>query len=136
MADNPYPASSAFTVQPQGAPPGRIGSGVATTSLVLGILALISCWTVVGGILLGLAAIVLGFVGLRRANRGQAGGHGRALVGLITGVLGALIAIVLIVVGASLLNSPKGKALQNCLRDAGNNQAAVQQCKNQYQNGN
>ena len=43
---------------------------MATAALVLGILALVTSFTVFGGVVLGLLAIILGVIGLRRANRG------------------------------------------------------------------
>ncbi len=118
------------------APPAtyRKGGGMATAALVLGILALITSFTVIGGVLLGLIAIVLGFVASGRAKRGEAPGRGRAIAGIILGLLGLLLSVVLIVAGVSVLNSPAGKNLKSCLKSAGTNQAAVQNCQNQYRN--
>ncbi len=105
---------------------------MAVAALVLGILALLSSITVVGGILLGLAAIILGIVASKRAKRGEAGGKGMAITGVVTGTLGILGAIGLIAFGASLLNSQAGKNYQDCLRNANGNQAQVQDCANQF----
>lgn len=113
----------------------RQGAGLATTALVLGILALVTSFTVIGGIVLGVLALVFGLIGLGRARRG-APGRGRAIAGIVTGVLGALVAIALIAFGLSILNSPAGKNLQSCIKNANGNQAAVQQCDQQYQNSN
>jgi uncharacterized integral membrane protein len=105
---------------------------MATAALVLGILALITSWTVIGGILLGLLAIIFGIIGLRRANRGLALGRGRAIAGIILGLLGIVVAGLLIAVGVSLFNSDEGKNLRNCLNDAGNNQTKIQQCQDEF----
>ena len=131
MTDSSY--GSYASPAPQ-APPARpvSGGGMATAALVLGILALVTCWTVVGGVLLGLLAIIFGVVGLRRANRGLALGRGRAISGIILGVLGILVAGLLIAVGVSLLNSDEVKNLRSCLRDAGNDQTRVQQCQDEF----
>ncbi|MBV9822257.1 MAG: DUF4190 domain-containing protein [Actinobacteria bacterium] len=129
MTDNSYgsmPPQAPVATRPVG------GGGMATAALVLGILALITSFTVFGGVLLGLLAIIFGVIGLRRANRGLALGRGRAIAGIILGVLGILVAGLLIAIGVSILNSPEGKDLQSCLRDAGSNQSQVQQCQDEY----
>lgn len=126
---------SSYGAMPPQAPPARPavgGGGMATAALVLGILALITSWTVVGGVLLGLLAIIFGVIGLRRANRGLAVGRGRAITGIILGVLSIAIAAVLIAVGAAFFNSDEAKNLRSCLEDAGNNQTQIQQCEDQF----
>jgi hypothetical protein len=117
---------NSYTVQPTD---NRTqGSGMATASLVLGILALITSFTVIGGVVLGLLALIFGILVVRRA----APGRGRAIAGIVTGILGLVLAIVLIVVGVSLFNSKSVKDLRSCLKSAGSDQAKVQQCDNQY----
>ncbi len=113
--------------------PQRGGSGLAIAALVLGVLALITCWTVIGGILFGLLAIALGFVAMSRAKRGLSGGRGMAIAGVVLGALGLILSIVLISVGLSLLNSDSGQQLQECLEGAGNDAAAQAQCQRELQ---
>jgi hypothetical protein len=120
---------SAQQTQPR---PAVGGAGMATAALVLGILALITSFTVIGGVLLGLLAVIFGVIAMRRANRGLATGRGRAIAGIILGVLGIVVAGALIAAGVSLLNSDKGKTLQSCLKDAGSNQSQIQQCQDQF----
>ncbi|MDQ2837932.1 MAG: DUF4190 domain-containing protein [Actinomycetota bacterium] len=110
------------------------GSGMATASLVLGIIAAVSSFTVFGGIILGLLAVIFGIIAVRRAGRGEATGRGRAVAGIVTGVLGIVLAGALIAFGVSVLNSPAGKNLRSCLQAAHNDSAAVQQCNQQYKN--
>lgn len=113
----------------------RNGMGIA--ALVLGIIALVFCWTVIGGIVLGILALIFGIIGWRRAKSGGATNGGLALSGAITGGIGLVIAVILLVVGASVfgafLNSPEGKNLTQCLRDAGSDQAKIQQCQRQFE---
>ena len=116
-----------------GQPPMRHGAGMATAALVLGILALILCWTVVGGIILGLLGLILGIIAAGRARRGEAPGRGRAIAGVITGALGLVLAIALIAIGVSIFNSGSGKTFQQCLQQAGHDQAAQQHCATQFQ---
>ena len=130
-----YPAQPGGYGQPGphgGAPARR--NGLGTAALVLGILAVLTCWTVIGGIVLGLAAVVLGVLGRGRAKRREADNGGMALAGIITGVIGIVLAALLIVAGVSLLNSPEGQQLQDCLDRAGSNQAAVDQCRIELEN--
>jgi hypothetical protein len=105
---------------------------MATAALVLGILALITSWTVIGGVLLGLLAIIFGIIGLRRASRGLAFGRGRAIAGIILGLLSMVIAALVIAAGAAFFNSDEAKTLRSCLEDAGNNQTQIQQCRDQF----
>ncbi len=107
---------------------------MAIAALVLGILALALSFTVVGGIVLGILALVFGLVAARRAKRGDGGGRGMATAGWILGLIGIVLAVVLIVVGVSILNSPSGKTLRSCLSDAGSDQTKVQQCEDQFRN--
>ena len=141
MTDNSYGSSAGSYgsmppsgQQAQAARPVVGGGGMATAALVLGILALITSWTVIGGVLLGLLAIIVGVIGLRRANRGLALGRGRAITGIILGALAIVVAGLLIAVGVSLFNSDEGKNLRSCLKDAGNNQTQVQQCQDEFKN--
>jgi heme/copper-type cytochrome/quinol oxidase subunit 2 len=127
MTSNSYDNAPAA---PAGARTG--GGGMATAALVLGVLALISCWTVIGGVLLGVLAIVFGIIAARKARRGEADGHGRAVAGIATGAVGLLLAIALIAFGVSLLNRTSTKNLEHCLKNANGNQSAVQQCQQQY----
>lgn len=105
---------------------------MATAALVLGILAAITSFTVIGGVLLGLLAVILGFLGLRKARRGLATGRGQAIVGIILGLLGIAIAVALFAITQSYLNSGEDQNLQDCLRDAGTHQSQIRYCENVF----
>ena len=113
--------------------PRPLPAGMATTAMVLGIVALVLCWTGVGGILLGLLAVVFGIIAVLRARRGEAGGQGRAIAGLVTGALGLVLGAVLLVVWINLFTSSGFTDYVSCVRDAGQDQAKVQQCADQFQ---
>ena len=117
-----YPS---YSQPPQGRP---LGSGLAIASLVLGILAVVTFWTYVGGILLGLIAIVLGVIALGRVRRGR----GMAIAGVVLGTLGLLFSAVLIGLTAWVFNSSGGSNLTECLADAGNDQDKIEQCQNDF----
>jgi H+/Cl- antiporter ClcA len=105
---------------------------MAVAALVLGILGLVTSFTVVGGIIFGLLGIIFGIIASRRAKRGEAGGRGMAIAGIVTGALGVLVVIALIAVGASLLNSNAGKTYRDCVNNANGDPAALQACANQF----
>ena len=113
--------------------PGRsLPKGLAVASLVLGILGLLTAFF--GGGLLGLVAVILGVLALGKIKRGEADGRGLALGGIITGALAILITIVVVAIGASFIskNSDNISELNDCVKAAGNNQTAVQACRDQF----
>ncbi|MEU9002377.1 DUF4190 domain-containing protein [Streptomyces sp. NPDC048551] len=73
--------------------PRPASNGFGITALVLGIVAVFGCTTVVGGIPLGIAAIVFGALGRGKASRGEATNGGMALAGIILGGVGVLLGI-------------------------------------------
>ncbi|MFF4323057.1 DUF4190 domain-containing protein [Streptomyces sp. NPDC001568] len=87
-----YSGQPAYAYPPQ-APPAS--SGMAVTALVLGILSVVACVTMVGSIALGIAAVVFGALGWGRASRGQAGGGGMAMAGVILGSVGIVLGLVM-----------------------------------------
>ena len=115
-----------------GTPATGVRNGPGTAALVLGIIAVVLSWTVVGGIVLGILAVVFGIVGRGRVKRGEADNRRSTNAGIITGVVGIVLAGGLIALGVSVLNSTAGKNLQQCLKNANGNKAAVTQCDAQY----
>ncbi|MFG1790727.1 DUF4190 domain-containing protein [Nocardia sp. NPDC049149] len=103
------------------------GKGLAITALVLGILALLSCWTLVGGYLFGVLAIIFGLIAAVRS-----GGKGMAITGLVLGALGLIAAIVFTIVGYSFFVKTGGKDLVDCLNKAGNDQSKIEQCERDW----
>ncbi|HET6562351.1 MAG TPA: DUF4190 domain-containing protein [Marmoricola sp.] len=112
--------------------PQKRGSGMAIAALILGVLALLTCWTVLGGILFGLVAIILGFVASRRAKRGEAGGRAMAIIGIVTGLLGLIISVVIVVAIGAFWNSDSVQDYRNCLEQAGSDQAALSACEEDF----
>jgi hypothetical protein len=54
-----------------GAPPTRPRNGFGIAALILGLLALLASWTVLGGIVFGVLALIFGLLGQARAKRGE-----------------------------------------------------------------
>jgi hypothetical protein len=80
-------------------PPPAKPMGLAVTSMILGILSIPICCLWFISAPLGIVAIVLGIMAKNAADRGEAGGRGMALTGIITGAIGALLAITLLLIG-------------------------------------
>ena len=91
-------------------PPQGASVGLAIASMVLGILSLLCFCAWYISLPLGVIAIVLGVIAKNQADRGQAGGRGMALAGLICGSIAVLLAIILLVIYFTA-----GPALQNKL---------------------
>ncbi|MCK6210800.1 DUF4190 domain-containing protein [Georgenia sp. EYE_87] len=104
---NPYASGQPYApAQPyaQGYPgqapfPGgqRPSSGLAIAALVVGIISFVLAWVPVVNfvsILGGIAAVVLGVLALRKANRGVAGGKGMAIAGTVLGGISLVLSIV------------------------------------------
>ena len=112
------------------APPGQSRNGLGVAALVLGILAALTGFFLIGG-LLGVVAIILGFLGRGRAKRGEATNGGMALAGIILGVIGVLLTAVVIAIGASFLS--EFGSLTECLSSAGQDQAEIDQCRREFE---
>src|SRR5258707_3019239 len=87
----PPPPYSGFTPPPTGP---RNGLGI--TALVLAIIGLVFCWTVAGGVVLGLCAIIIGFVARGRVTRGEATNGGIAIAGIVLGFLAIIVSLIFI----------------------------------------
>jgi heme/copper-type cytochrome/quinol oxidase subunit 2 len=114
---------------------GGTHNGMGTAALVVGIIALITCWTVIGGVVLGLLAIIFGFVGRGRAKRGEASNGGAAMAGVILGLLSLVVAVVLVAIGATFFVHHKKDInnLQSCLNNA-TTQSQKNSCNQQFRN--
>lgn len=129
----------------QTAPP-QPRNGMGTAALVLGILAILTCWLPIVGFVLGLIAIILGVIGRGRVKKMQATNGGAATTGLVLGVLSMIVNIlVTLLVGFSLfafLGLGGGQVAgqySECLSNAPNAgnpaqvQQAFEQCNQQLQ---
>jgi hypothetical protein len=127
-----YPEGQPAQPQQPQQPQPRLGAGMAITALVLGILGILTFFVLIGGVL-GLVALILGVVASRRAKRGLARGRGMAITGAVLGLLALLGSIAIVAIGAWFLNSNDVKDLRDCLQNAGSDQSAQRQCRDQFQ---
>jgi uncharacterized protein DUF4190 len=68
---------------------------VGVASLLVGIVALITCWLLIG-VPFGIAAVITGDVGRRRAQRGEADNPRIALAGMVLGAVSIAAGLVAI----------------------------------------
>jgi hypothetical protein len=113
---------------PATGPRNRLG----IAALVLGIAAAVLSVTVLGGIVLGVPALILGLKGRARARRGEATNGGVAVAGVVTGIIALLLSVALVVVGVIVLNTNAGQTYRSCLRQAGSDRAAISACGRQF----
>ena len=69
----------------------ELPKGLAIWALVLGLLSLLCCG------LCSIPAIICGAIAIGRANRGEAGGKGMAIAGLVLGIVGVAAIIIYVV---------------------------------------
>ncbi|WP_166503601.1 DUF4190 domain-containing protein [Modestobacter italicus] len=101
-------------------------NGLGIAALVLGILSLPAAFFAgVPGIVLGLIAIILGIVALRRVKAGRADSRGMPIAGIVTGVIGLVLGI--IVLAATVFFVRTAGDCLNDLNETGD-QAAYEQC--------
>lgn len=128
-------SATPYGTDPYGSAPSRsLPTGMAVASLVLGILGLLTSAFLLGG-LLGLVAIILGIIALGKIKRGEAGGRGMAIGGIVTGILALLVTILIVVtVGAFFANNADEiDNLSDCLNAANNNQTEIQACQDEFE---
>lgn len=131
----PYPGSYPPPPMPYGdyvggPPPARNGLGIA--ALIVGIIGLVGSISIVGGVVLGIAAVVLGLLGRARVKRGEATNGGVALAGIVLGVLAIIAGLLAIAFWVGLFNEVGAGDYFDCLQQAGQDRTLVQQCSDQF----
>lgn len=105
-----YPQAQYQAGYPAGQPSRT--NGLAIAALVVGIISLLLSFIPfvnIAAILGGIAALVLGFLGLRKAKEGTVGGRGMSITGLVLGVVSVLISIAVLVATVVALNNLPGE---------------------------
>lgn len=115
-----------------GAPAPAPRNGLGLAALILGVIAILTCWVVIGGVF-GLLAIVLGVLGAGRARRGRATNRGVAITGIVTGAIGLVLSIVIVVTAGTLFVTFGGGQVVDCVQQAAGDPAKIQQCGQQVQ---
>ena len=111
-------------------------AGIAITSLVLGIIGLLTIWLCGLGALFAIPAVICGHIGSARIKKsgGTLAGSGLALAGLITGYIS--VALLVLLIPLSIMSSialpafanARGKAIEmSCKNNLRQIEAAVEQ---------
>lgn len=114
-----------------GAPP-ILRNGLGVAALVVAIIALVGSFSVVGGVILGIAAVVLGFLGRNRVRRGEANNGGVALAGIILGVLAIIAGLFFIAIWVGMFKQVGAGGYFDCLQQAGQDKVKVQECSDEF----
>ncbi|MCH0542542.1 DUF4190 domain-containing protein [Streptomyces sp. MUM 203J] len=77
--------------------PAQPNNGLGIASMVLGIIAVVTCWAWGLGVVLGVLALIFGIIGQRRAKRGEATNGGMAVAGIATGAVGIVLGLAAVV---------------------------------------
>ncbi|WP_370333398.1 DUF4190 domain-containing protein [Mycolicibacterium hippocampi] len=109
--------------------PSAPKNGLGVASLVV---AIVSLFTVFGGIVLGVVAIILGFLGRGRVKRGEATNGGIAVAGIVLGALSILVSIAAIAFAVWGFNEVGGGDYIDCVSRAGSDQQAIDDCANEF----
>ena len=115
------------------APPRPPRNGVGIASLVIAVIALLSVWSVLGGIIGGIIGVALGIIGLSRVRRGEASNRGVAIAGIALGSLAVILGLVFIALWAGFWQFVGGTDYVDCLQSAGSDPVRQQQCVNEFQ---
>lgn len=123
----PVQGPTGYGIYPGAAPILRNGMGVA--ALVVAIIALLLSITVAGAVVLGITAVILGFIGRARVRRSEADNGGVALSGIVLGVI-AIIAGLLFVpfFWVPVFKQAGASDYVDCLQQAGQDSSMAQQC--------
>lgn len=92
---------------PQGSARPTTGgtNGIAIAALAVGIGSLLISWMPVFGALVGILAVVLGFIGRSKARSQATGGQGAAIGGIVTGAVAIVISVLMTVLVASFFGT-------------------------------
>ncbi|MBT3163831.1 DUF4190 domain-containing protein [Streptomyces sp. Vc74B-19] len=115
--------------QAVGAGERRNGFGIA--ALVLGIVGALLFWTAIGGIALGVLALIFGVLGFRRSRRGVATNGTMSVIGAVLGGLTLVVSSVLLAMGVAVINSDEFKDYQDCIEHA-NSRSDRQDCARDF----
>ncbi|WP_181766885.1 DUF4190 domain-containing protein [Streptomyces albidus (ex Kaewkla and Franco 2022)] len=125
------PGGAGWSGHGGGAPSGPPRNGFGVAALTLGLIGAVLFWTILGGLLLGLLAVIFGILGFRRGKRGQATNGTLAVVGAVIGGLALVASGVVLAIGISVLSSGDYEQLNDCVQRAGT-QAEEQKCQEDF----
>jgi catechol 2,3-dioxygenase-like lactoylglutathione lyase family enzyme len=130
--ENPYPTGLPqpyYGQRPNLAGP-RNGLGVA--SLVLAVVASACVWSALGGVIPGVVAVVIGFLGWRRVKRAEANNGGVAIAGIVLGSIAVIVGLAFIAIWVALWKDVGGGDYVDCMQKSGADRASQQRCAERF----
>lgn len=128
----PYPAPGQYPGYPPAGLTNAPRNGAGIAALVVAIAGIVTALSVIGGVGLGLAAVVLGLIGRGRAKRGEADNGGVALAGIVLGALAVVAGIGCIFVYVGIWRTAGAGDYVECMTKAGSDAGAQQQCTDRF----
>ncbi len=137
-----YPGAYPPAPPPYGGYPMQPGSrspanGLGIAALALAVLGLVLVWSVIGGLIFGVTAVILGFLARGRCQRGEATNGGVAVSGIVLGAIACVLSLafvaIWVVFGLHWFDEVGGRDYVHCLQEAGDDTAAQQQCERQFE---
>ena len=83
-------------------------------------------------IVLGLVAVVIGFLGRGRVKRGTANNGGVAIAGIVLGALAIIVGLAFIALWATVWKDAGGGDYIGCMQKAGSDHVQQQRCADQF----
>ena len=100
---NPYTATGNTPMAPMPTGPGE-NVGLAIASMVLGICSIVFTLLCCGGALFAIPSLIMGIIAIKQANRGEAGGKGMAVAGVVmSAIILVLTLIGILAYGAMII---------------------------------
>ena len=113
-------------------PPTGPRNGLGVASLVIAIVGLLSSFSVAGGVILGIVAVIIGFVARGRVRKGEANNGGVALAGIVLGFVAMIAGLAFIAIWVGVFNEVGAGNYIDCLQNAGQDQSKIQQCADEF----
>lgn len=117
--------------------PRAPANGLGIAALILAIVALLLTWSVIGGVIFGITALILGFLGRGRGQRGEATNGGVATAGIVLGAIACVLSLVFVGIwvyfGQRWFDDVGGSDYVQCLQQAGDDTTAQQLCEKEFE---
>jgi hypothetical protein len=111
--------------------PAKPKNWLGATALVLAILGLVFSISIVGGVTLGVIAIIVGFSGRRRAKQGEATNGEVATAGIVLGALAIVVSLAVIAIWVRGYEEVDFGSYVTCVSKNSDPQS-IQKCANEF----
>lgn len=133
----PYPGPPGYQGYPgypgYPQPPAGPRNGMGIAALVLGVVAMLSTWSVIGGLIFGITAAIVGLLAYRRVRRQEADNGAVALAGLVLGALSVVVSLIFIPIWSGFADQIGYSQYTACMNEAGKNERMINACLVQFQ---